>query len=40
MVRCGLAATLALALSVSGAHAGDPSFKVAFSNCTEFAGEG
>jgi hypothetical protein len=40
MVRCGLAATLALALSLSAAHAGDPGFKVAFSNCTEFAGEG
>ena len=40
MVRGGLAATLALALSLSAAHAGDPSFKVAFTNCTEFAGEG
>lgn len=40
MVRYGLATALTMALSLSGASADGPSFKVAFSSCTEFVGEG
>lgn len=40
MVRYGSAMVLTMALSLSAAHANGLSFKVEFSNCTEFAGEG
>ena len=40
MLRCGLVGAITIALCLSAAHAGNPGVKVAFSNCTEFAGEG
>ena len=40
MLRCGLVGAITIALCLSAAHADNPGVKVAFSNCTEFAGEG
>jgi hypothetical protein len=40
MLRRGLAGALTIVISVSVAYADSPGLKVAFSNCTEFAGEG
>src|ERR1700689_1852921 len=40
MLRCRLACALTIVLSLSAAHADSPGLKVAFSNCTEFVGEG